>query len=94
MLDLKQTVIGIELGSTRIKSVLLGKNHEVLASGSFMWENSFVNGIWTYSLDEVKTGLQACFADLKKEVSEIFGVKLTTTGAVGIFGLSDYIWLL
>ena len=84
MLDLKQTVIGIELGSTRIKSVLLGKNHEVLASGSFMWENSFVNGIWTYSLDEVKTGLQACFADLKKEVSEKFGVKLTTTGAVGI----------
>ena len=84
MLDLKETVIGIELGSTRIKSVLLGRDHSILASGSFMWENSFVNGIWTYSLDEVKTGLQACFADLKKDVREKYGVKLNTTGAIGI----------
>ncbi|MBQ6517248.1 MAG: hypothetical protein IJI14_00925 [Anaerolineaceae bacterium] len=83
-MDLKETVIGIELGSTRIKSVLLSKNHAVLASGSFTWENSLVNGIWTYSLDEVREGLQACFADLKKDVQHKFGVKLTTTGAIGI----------
>ena len=84
IMDLKETVIGIELGSTRIKSVLLGRDHTVLASGSFTWENSLVNGIWTYSLDEVEKGLQACFADLKKDVREKYGIGLTTTGAMGI----------
>ena len=83
-MDLKDTVIGIELGSTRIKSVLLSKNHAVLASGSFTWENSLIDGIWTYSLEEVEKGLQACFADLKKDVQYKFGIKLTTTGAIGI----------
>jgi len=84
MINQKDTVIGIELGSTRIKAVLLGRNHHILASSSFTWENSYVNGIWTYSLDEVKNGLQTCFADLKKDVNDKFGIKLTTTGAIGV----------
>ena len=83
-MNLKDTVIGIELGSTRIKSVLLGRDHQVLASGSFTWENSLVNGIWTYSLTEVQNGLQACFADLKRDVKEKYAQNLTTTGAIGI----------
>lgn len=83
-MNLKETVIGIELGSTRIKSVLLGRDHQVLASGSFTWENSLVNGIWTYSLEEVQNGLQACFADLKRDVKEKYAQGLTTTGAIGI----------
>ncbi len=83
-MNLKETVIGIELGSTRIKSVLLGRDHQVLASGSFTWENSLVNGIWTYSLTEVQNGLQACFADLKRDVKEKYAQNLTTTGAIGI----------
>ena len=83
-MNLKETVIGIELGSTRIKSVLLGRDHQVLASGSFTWENSLVNRIWTYSLTEVQNGLQACFADLKRDVKEKYAQNLTTTGAIGI----------
>ena len=83
-MNLKDTVIGIELGSTRIKSVLLGRDHQILASGSFTWENSLVNGIWTYSLTEVQNGLQACFADLKRDVKEKYAQNLTTTGAIGI----------
>ena len=83
-MNLKETVIGIELGSTRIKAVLLGRDHQILASSSFTWENSYINGIWTYSLDEVRDGLQACFADLKKDVQEKYGVKLTTVGALGV----------
>ena len=58
-MNLKDTVIGIELGSTRIKAVMIDKNHEILAQGDFTWENSLINNIWTYSLDEVKTGLQS-----------------------------------
>ncbi len=83
-MNLKETVIGIELGSTRIKSVLLGRDHQILASGSFTWENSLVNGIWTYSLEEVQNGLQTCFADLKRDVKEKYAQNLTTTGAIGI----------
>ena len=83
-MNLKETAIGIELGSTRIKSVLIGRDHQVLASSSFTWENSYVNGIWTYSLDEVKVGMQACFADLKADVLEKYGEKLTTAGAIGV----------
>jgi len=84
MLDLKETAIGIELGSTRIKAVLIDRKHEVLAQGDHTWENSLVNGIWTYSLEEVKEGLQDCFANLKKDVQGKYGVVLDTTGALGI----------
>ena len=65
-----KTALGIEFGSTRIKAVLIDKNHEPLASGSYDWENSYDNGVWTYPLDEVWTGLRGAFAALKKNVLE------------------------
>lgn len=80
----KDTVIGIELGSTRIKATLIDKNHQPLASGNHTWENKFIDGIWTYPIEEVHTGLQACFADLKRDVREKFGVSLATSGAIGV----------
>ena len=83
-MNLKDTVIGIELGSTRIKAVMLNRNHEVIASGDFTWENSLVNGIWTYSLEEVKEGLQSCFRNLKDDVRNKYGITLNTTGAIGV----------
>ena len=79
-----KTVLGIELGSTRIKGVLLDENHEMLAQGGFSWENRLENGIWTYHLDEVWTGLQACFAELKENVKKDYDVELTNIGAIGI----------
>ena len=82
-----KTALGIEFGSTRIKAVLIDKNHEPLASGSYDWENSYDNGVWTYPLDEVWTGLRGAFAALKKNVLEKYGVKLTTVGALGISGM-------
>ncbi len=86
-MQFKDTVIGLELGSTRIKAVLLSRGHEVLASGGYEWENKLVNGIWTYSMDEVHKGLTACFADLKRDVKENFGETLTTAAAIGISGM-------
>ncbi len=82
-----KTSIGIEFGSTRIKAVLIDGMANPLASGAFDWENSYKNGIWTYSLDEVKTGLQTAFAKLKADVEKKYGVKLTTAGALGISGM-------
>ena len=87
MIDLTNTVLGIELGSTRIKAVLISRNHEVLAQGDHTWENSLINGVWTYSLEEVKEGLQDCFANLKKDVKEKYNTVLNTTGAIGIFAM-------
>ena len=86
-MELKNTVLGLELGSTRIKAVLLDENHLPIASGSFNWENRLENGIWTYDLSLVHTGVQACFAALSNDVEAKFGLKLTTVGAIGISGM-------
>ncbi|RYZ25787.1 MAG: ATPase, partial [Propionibacteriaceae bacterium] len=51
--------LGIELGSTRIKAVLIGREHEVLATGGHDWENQFVDRLWTYGLDDAWAGLRA-----------------------------------
>lgn len=78
-----KTVLGIELGSTRIKAVLIDANHEPVASGSYEWENRYENGIWTYSLDTVWEGLQESYRNLSNEVMERYGVALETIGAIG-----------
>ncbi|NCC77743.1 MAG: ATPase, partial [Clostridia bacterium] len=82
-----QTSIGIELGSTRIKSVLTGPDLMPVASGSFDWENSQVDGIWTYRLDDVWHGMQSSFAALAADVKSRYDLDLTTTGAIGISGM-------
>ena len=78
-----RTVLGIELGSTRIKAVLIGEDHTPLASGGYEWENRHENGVWTYSLEDVWTGLQESYQNLGKEISEKYGVTLKIIGAMG-----------
>jgi sugar (pentulose or hexulose) kinase len=77
------TVLGIEFGSTRIKAVLIGEDHTPIASGSYDWENRFENGIWTYSLEDVWTGLQESYRKLAQEVSDKYNTRLQTVGAIG-----------
>lgn len=77
------TALGIEFGSTRIKAVLIDAQNQPIASGSHDWENHLKNNIWTYPLKEVWSGLQDCYANLKKEVKEKYGVTITTFGAMG-----------
>src|SRR5215510_4970529 len=78
-----KTALGIEFGSTRIKAVLIGEDHKPIASGSYEWENRYENGIWTYSLDVVWTGLQVSYHNLSDEVFEKYNVSLKTIGAIG-----------
>lgn len=82
-----KTALGIELGSTRIKAVLIGEDRHVLANGSFSWENRLENDLWTYHLDDAVRGLQESFADLAADVQNKYGVELTTIGAIGISGM-------
>ena len=77
-------VLGIELGSTRIKSVLTDCKAQVIASGSFEWESTLVNGLWSYSLEDVKKGLQASYASLASAFKEKTGTTLTELKAMGI----------
>ncbi|MDF2985399.1 MAG: ATPase [Eubacterium sp.] len=82
-----QTVIGIELGSTRIKTVLIGSDNTPIATGSHDWENSYVNNIWTYSIDDIWKGVQNSYQKMADSVKEQFGVSLKTTGAIGFSGM-------
>ena len=76
-------VLGIEFGSTRIKAVLIGQDHMPLASGSHEWENRFEQGVWTYHLDDIWTGLQDSYRQLCDEVWAQYHVRLQTVGAIG-----------
>lgn len=78
-----KTVLGIEFGSTRIKAVLINERHEPLASGSHEWENRLENGIWTYSLEDIWTGLQDCYQKLAADVKDQYQEELTMVGAIG-----------
>ena len=82
-----QGVLGVELGSTRIKAVLIGEDHAPLASGDYTWENRLENGVWTYSLEDAWTGLQQAYAALKKDVLARYGVKLTKLAGFGVSGM-------
>lgn len=83
-MDFTKMVMGLELGSTRIKAVLVDENHVPVASGSYDWENRLENGVWTYSLSDIHTGVQACFAALQADVQEKFHEPLKNVGAMGV----------
>ncbi len=79
-----KTALGIEFGSTRIKGVLIDYDGNVLAKGEYEWENSLVDGVWTYELDEVHRGLRACYSALRQDVEARYGVTPKTFGGIGI----------
>lgn len=83
----RNTALGIEFGSTRIKAVLIGEDYNAIATGGYGWENSYENGYWTYDLDEIWTGLQACYSGLREEVQDKYGVALETVGSIGFSGM-------
>jgi sugar (pentulose or hexulose) kinase len=78
-----KTNLGIEFGSTRIKAVLIGETNMPIASGSHEWENRFENGVWTYHLEDVWTGLQESYRKLSIEVLEKYHTPLKSIGAIG-----------
>ena len=79
-----RTALGIELGSTRIKGVLIDYDGHVLATGGYEWENALVDGVWTYDLADADAGLRACYTALRRDVEEKYGVTPKTFGAIGI----------
>lgn len=82
-----RAVLGIEFGSTRIKAVLIDENHNPIASGDHEWENRLENGIWTYTLDDIWTGLKDSYRKMAADVREKYGITLTKLGAIGFSGM-------
>ena len=89
-LDAKSTIeagkaiLGIELGSTRIKAVLIDQENKPIAQGSHTWENQLVDGLWTYSIEAIWSGLQDCYADLRTNVKNAYGIEIETLAAIGV----------
>ncbi len=77
-------ILGIELGSSRIKAVLINEKGDVLASGAHDWENMLVDGYWTYSLDKVWNGIQDAFSKVAKQYNVTTGQELRTVDAMGV----------
>ena len=77
-------ILGIELGSTRIKSVLINERAEVIAQGSYEWENELTDGLWSYPLDKVDSGLRSSYADLAANYLTKYKEKLTNIDAIGV----------
>ncbi|MCM3251829.1 MULTISPECIES: xylulokinase [Priestia] len=79
-----KTSLGIELGSTRIKAVLIDENFETIASGSYEWENLLEDGFWTYNLLDIITGLQSAYREMKQEVERNYRITIRTVGSIGV----------
>ncbi|MDT3959004.1 FGGY-family carbohydrate kinase [Staphylococcus kloosii] len=83
-LNSEELSIGIELGSTRIKTIAIDKKLNVRASGSFQWENKFVDGFWTYSANDIWVGLQQSYGAMAQDLFDKTGVTLTKVNSIGI----------
>ena len=79
----QKTALGIEFGSTRIKAVLIGVDNAPIASGDHEWENRYDNGVWTYTLEDIWTGLQDAYTKMAADVKEKYDITLTRVGAIG-----------
>ncbi|MDR0220190.1 MAG: ATPase [Lachnospiraceae bacterium] len=80
----KKLFLGIELGSTRIKAVLVDETFAPLAAGAHEWENRREGGYWTYSLEAVKEGVQEAYARLAAGYKEKTGATLTHLDSLGV----------
>lgn len=82
--DDSRTSLGIELGSTRIKAVLVDESGQVLASGAHGWKNKLVDQMWSYRLEDVWDGVAESFAVLADDFQVHHHRPLTRVGAIGV----------
>ena len=83
-----ELTLGIELGSTRIKAVLIDSAARVLAVGGFGWENRLLpGGVWSYRLKDALKGVRTAYAELKADYRRKTGRVITRLDAIGISGM-------
>ena len=64
-----KTCLGIELGSTRIKAMTIDGDFRPISSGDYTWSSRYENGVWTYPLEEVWTGLKTALSKVEERES-------------------------
>ena len=82
-----KAVMGIEFGSTRIKAVLVDDGFKVIAQGAHDWENKLVDGVWSYSLEDVEAGVRDAYAKCVADAAAKYGAHLTKLAALGVSGM-------
>ncbi len=87
LIESGQTSIGIELGSTRIKTVMIGPDNSPIASASHNWENALVDGVWSYSIEDIWGGIQSSYKQLVDAVRAQYAVDIKSTKSLGISGM-------
>ncbi|MBR1587262.1 MAG: ATPase, partial [Kiritimatiellae bacterium] len=81
---MKET-LGIELGSTRIKAVIIGDNGSVIASGAFSWANRALSEhVWTYDLADARAGVAAAYAACATDYAARRGARPARFDAMGV----------
>lgn len=83
LIEAGKAVVGIELGSTRIKAVMIDENHQPVATGSYSWENRLDGHIWTYDLEDIWKGLKASYANMAADVKEKYGTEIKSLAGIG-----------
>ena len=84
VIEAGRAALGIEFGSTRIKAVLIGPDRAPMAQGDHEWENRLENGLWTYSEQDIRGGLQSAYRALAEDVKQKYGVPLRRLEGAGI----------
>ena len=79
-----RAALGIELGSTRVKAVLIDEHHQPIATGSYRWENKLEDGYWTYSLEEALSGVASAYKALREVVEKEQGTSISSLAGIGI----------
>lgn len=87
LIDAGQLSIGIEFGSTRIKSVAIDPECRTIATGSYEWENQFKHGYWTYSMNDVWVGLQRSYAEMTDAIKDQYDTTVRRIASLGISGM-------
>jgi len=81
---MSKNILGIEFGSTRIKAVMIDDDASILAEGCYEWENQFIDGYWTYCLQDVWKGLQQCYKNLNQNYKDKYSDDISEISAIGI----------
>jgi len=76
--------IGIEFGSTRIKTVMIDALGLPIASGSHQWESTYRDQYWTYTLEQVWDGLQKSYADMIIQIKKAYGIEVKKVKTIGV----------
>ena len=79
-----RATLGIELGSTNIKAVLIGSDLQPIASGASNWESQYREHNWTYALADIHAGVKEAVAEMLAAAKRQYGIYPQRLAAVGV----------